>query len=76
MQKDSAMSALKMMGIVAVGMAGLAVSRQDPDIMALARRKYGSTLLSINEAIKSREEVGKESTVAAVTLLAKFEVCY
>ncbi|KAL7970694.1 hypothetical protein HDV63DRAFT_394289 [Trichoderma sp. SZMC 28014] len=74
MQKDSAMSALKMMGIVAVGMAGLAVSRQDPDIMALARRKYGSTLLSINEAIKSREEVGKESTVAAVTLLAKFEI--
>ncbi|UKZ71264.1 uncharacterized protein TrAtP1_012224 [Trichoderma atroviride] len=74
MQKDSAMSALKMMGIVAVGMAGLAISKQDPDIMALARRKYGSTLLSINEAIKTREEVAKESTVAAVTLLARFEI--
>ncbi|PON24327.1 hypothetical protein TGAM01_v206659 [Trichoderma gamsii] len=56
MQKNSAMSALKMMGIVAVGMAGLAISKQDPGVMALARRKYGSTLLSINEAIKTREE--------------------
>jgi hypothetical protein len=70
------MSTLKMMGIVAVGMAGLAISKQDHDVMALARRKYGSTLLSINEAIKTREEVAKESTVAAVTLMARFEVCY
>lgn len=75
MQKNSAMSALKMMGIVAVGMAGLAISKQDPGVMALARRKYGSTLLSINEAIKTREEVAKESTVAAVTLMARFEAC-
>ncbi|KAL6903129.1 hypothetical protein GGI43DRAFT_401316 [Trichoderma evansii] len=73
-QKASAMSTLKMMGIVAVGMAGLAVSKRDHNVMALARAKYGSTLLSINEAIKVREEVAKESTVAAVTLLARFEI--
>ncbi|KAL7921025.1 hypothetical protein ACQKWADRAFT_314306 [Trichoderma austrokoningii] len=74
MQNSPAMSALKMMGIVAVGMAGLAISKQDPGVMALARRKYGSTLLSINEAIKIRSEVVKESTVAAVTLMARFEI--
>lgn len=72
--RRATMSSLKMMGIVAVGMAGLAVSKQDSGVMALARAKYGSTLRSINEAIKVREEVAKESTLGAVTLLARFEV--
>lgn len=70
------MSALKMMGIVAVGMAGLAISKQDHGVMALARTKYGLALLSINEAIKVRDEVAKESTLGAVTLMARFEVSY
>lgn len=68
------MSTLKMMGIVAVGMAGLAISKRDHGVMALARAKYGSTLLSINDAITVREEVAKESTLAAVTMMARFEV--
>lgn len=73
-QRASRMSTLKMMGIVAVGMAGLAISKRDHGVMALARAKYGSTLLSINDAIKVREEVAKESTLAAVTMMARFEV--
>ncbi|KAL9469202.1 hypothetical protein ACSS6W_010896 [Trichoderma asperelloides] len=74
-QRASRMSTLKMMGIVAVGMAGLAISKRDHGVMALARAKYGSTLLSINDAITVREEVAKESTLAAVTMMARFEDC-
>ncbi|KAM0259620.1 hypothetical protein ACHAQJ_003199 [Trichoderma viride] len=72
-QGSSAMSTVKMLGILAVGMAGLAISEQDHGVMALARSKYGSTLHSINGAIRIREEATKESTVAAVVLMAMFE---
>ncbi|RFU72485.1 chondroitin ac alginate lyase [Trichoderma arundinaceum] len=73
-QGSSEVPTVKMLGILAVGMAGLANSERDHGVMALARRKYGSTLHSINDAIKVRSEVTKESTVAAVTLMAMFEI--
>jgi hypothetical protein len=75
-QGSSTMPTVKMLGILAVGMAGLAISEKDHGVMALARSKYGSTLHSINDAIKIRREATKESTLAAVTLMAMFEVCF
>lgn len=73
-QGAAARPTLKMLGIMAVGMAGLANSERDGGIMALARAKYGSTLHSINDAIKVRAEATKESTLAAVVLMGMFEV--
>ncbi|KAL7947452.1 hypothetical protein V8C42DRAFT_286504 [Trichoderma barbatum] len=72
-QGTAPLPTMKMLGISAVGMAGVANSERDHGLMALARRKYGSTLHSINDAIGEREEVTKESTVAAVILMAMFE---
>ncbi|EHK17188.1 uncharacterized protein TRIVIDRAFT_227033 [Trichoderma virens Gv29-8] len=65
---------VKMLGILAVGMAGVANSERDHGVMALARAKYGSALHSINDAIRGREEATGEGTVAAVVLMAMFEM--
>ncbi|KAL7934573.1 hypothetical protein V8C35DRAFT_31993 [Trichoderma chlorosporum] len=73
-QGAAPMPTVKMLGILAVGMAGVANSEGDRGVMALARIKYGSTLRSINEAIQKQGEATKEGTVAAVVLMAMFEI--
>ncbi|KKO97191.1 hypothetical protein THAR02_10701 [Trichoderma harzianum] len=73
-QSSTGLPTAKMLGIWAVGLAGVANSEKDHGVMALARTKYGLTLHSINEAIQKRGEATTECTVGAVVMMAMFEV--
>jgi hypothetical protein len=72
----AAAAGVKMQGVLAVGMAGLAIAEGDGDVMALARRRYGGTLRRIGEVIGKHGDGGGrgEETVAAVVLMGMFEV--
>ncbi|OPB41414.1 hypothetical protein A0O28_0081330 [Trichoderma guizhouense] len=72
-QSATGLPTAKMLGIWAVGLAGVANSERDHGVMALARTKYGLTLHSINDAIQKREEATTECTVGAVVMMAMFE---
>lgn len=73
-QSATGLPTAKMLGIWAVGLAGVANSEKDHGVMALARTKYGLTLHSINDAIQKRGEATTECTVGAVVMMAMFEV--
>ncbi|PTB62583.1 hypothetical protein BBK36DRAFT_1106526, partial [Trichoderma citrinoviride] len=73
---SSSTSPVKMQGMLAVGMAGLAVSEGgDGRLLKLARRRYGITLRGVGEVIErgDGERVRGEGTVAAVVLMGMFE---
>ncbi|KAH0524426.1 hypothetical protein TsFJ059_006939 [Trichoderma semiorbis] len=72
-QSATGLPTAKMLGIWAVGLAGVANSEKDHGVMALARTKYGLTLHSINDAIQKRGEATTECTVGAVVMMAMFE---
>ncbi|KAL6800728.1 hypothetical protein GGI42DRAFT_343583 [Trichoderma sp. SZMC 28013] len=74
MQSATSLPTAKMLGIWAVGLAGVANSERDHGVMALARTKYGLTLHSINDAIQKRGEATTECTVGAVVMMAMFEI--
>ncbi|PNP47081.1 hypothetical protein THARTR1_10586 [Trichoderma harzianum] len=74
MQGATSLPTAKMLGIWAVGLAGVANSEGDQGVMALARAKYGLALHSINEAIQTRGEAATESTVGAVVTMTMFEI--
>ncbi|PKK46444.1 hypothetical protein CI102_9207, partial [Trichoderma harzianum] len=73
-QSATGLPTAKMLGIWAVGLAGVANSERDHGVMALARTKYGLTLHSINDAIQKRGEATTECTVGAVVMMAMFEI--
>ncbi|KAL7906370.1 hypothetical protein GGI35DRAFT_457962 [Trichoderma velutinum] len=74
MQGATSLPTAKMLGVWAVGLAGVANSERDHGVMALARAKYGLTLQSINDAIQKRGEAARQSTVGAVVMMAMFEI--
>lgn len=63
-----------LVSITAVGMAGLANLKQDSSLMVLARIKYQSSLRLIKKFLQNPPDTLKERTVAAVFMMALFEV--
>lgn len=59
----------------AVGLAGLSNLKNEPDTMALARRRYGEALRTAGQLIQTRQTPSIDVASRLVVLLALFEVC-
>ena len=63
-------------GVVSVGMAMLSRIRQSPSLKLAAEKEYGNALRLMNTAVSDIREARAHPTLAAVILLAIFEVGY
>lgn len=60
--------------ISSVGLAMLANTRNDPNLMTEARREYTTALRLTNSALRRENDCLKDTTLSAVLLLGMFEV--
>ena len=61
--------------MTAVGLASLSNLRQDPQLMATARQKYGTALRQTGQLIQTCKTPSLMLTMRAVVMLVMFEVC-
>ncbi|KAL3481737.1 hypothetical protein BJX99DRAFT_270074 [Aspergillus californicus] len=60
--------------VTSVGLAALALTRQDPHMMALARKKYSAALKYMARAVLDPQEVSMGTTTTASFNLSMFEM--
>jgi hypothetical protein len=61
--------------MTAVGLASLSNLKSDPNMMTIARQKYGMALRQTRHLIQTSEMPDFEVTMRSVVMLAMFEVC-
>jgi hypothetical protein len=62
--------------ITSLGLAGIANSKTDMQLMISANVKYTSALHTISVALRDAEEAKTDQTLTAVMLLGLYEVCH
>ncbi|KAL2146069.1 hypothetical protein VTI28DRAFT_5408 [Corynascus sepedonium] len=60
--------------MTAVGLMGLASTKQSPGLMDAARKSYGTALRLTNHALRDSAEAIKDSTMLSVLILGVFEI--
>jgi hypothetical protein len=70
---DSWMESLFTSAVQAVAIASLSNETRNPELMALARKKYSHSLVETNKALRDPRACCQDGTVASILLLAHFE---